>query len=59
MLGFISSSRFDFNFAYIINFKAVVFIWQSGNLTQKHLLKCHEEEVVYFGNKAFKSYLKA
>ena len=59
MLGLISSSGFDFNFAYIINFKTfVVFIRQPDNLTQKLLLKYHEEEVVYFGNKAFKSYLK-
>ena len=56
MLGFISSSRFDFNLAYIINYKAVVFIRQSGNLTKKRFLKYHKEEVVYFGNTAFKSY---
>ena len=46
MLRFISSSRFDFNYAYIINFKTVVFMQQSGNLTQKRLLKCQEEEEV-------------
>ena len=58
MFAFISSSRFDFNFAYIINFKTVAFIRQFGNLTQKRLVKYHEEEVVYFWNKTFKNYLK-
>ena len=58
MLGFFISLRFDSNFTYIINFKTVVFIRQPRNLTQKHLLKYHKGEVVYFGNKAFKSYLK-
>ena len=56
MLGFISSSIFDFNLAYIIIHKAIVFIRQSGNLTKRRFLKYHKEEVVYFGNTAFKSY---
>ena len=46
MLGVISSSWFDFNYAYNINFKTVVLIRQYDNLTQKRLLKCREEEVV-------------
>ena len=58
MLVFISLSRFDFNFAYIINFKTIAFIQQSGNLTQKRLLNYHMEKVIYFGNKTFKSHLK-
>ena len=57
MLVFISLSRFDFNFAYIINFKTIAFIQQSGNLTQKRLLS-YMEKVIYFGNKTFKSHLK-
>ena len=46
MLGLISSSWFDFNYAYIISFKTVVFILQYDNLTQKRLLKSREEKVV-------------
>ena len=57
MLGVISSSWFDFNYAYNINFKTVVLIRQYDNLTQKRLLKCREEEVVLFGNKTFNKVL--
>ena len=52
MLGFINSSSFDFNFSYIINFKTQIYtaIWQSDTKTSP--------EIPYFGNKAFKNYLK-
>ena len=52
MLGFINSSSFDFNFSYIINFKTQIYtaIWQSDTKTSP--------EILYFGNKAFKNYLK-